>query len=224
MIPLRDHEPAGSFPMVNYLLIGINIAVFLFMATLSDVQLEDFIYTYSLIPFDTVHFRNLHTVLTSMFLHGGIGHIAGNMLFLHIFGDNLEDAFGHVRYLAYYLLAGLGGSILQIATDPLSTVPNLGASGAISGMLGGYLLLFPRHRIDVLIPFGFFLSRTTVPASFMLVYWFLGQFLLGFGSLGISAGGGVAYFAHIGGFIAGLALAWPLKRRARRDLEFMGYY
>ncbi|MBI5405249.1 MAG: rhomboid family intramembrane serine protease [Candidatus Kerfeldbacteria bacterium] len=203
MIPLRDHNPSGKPPYVTYTLIAINVAVFAYMFFLGD-DVDAFVGQYAMIPNVIVNGRGLTTLLTSIFLHGGFGHIIWNMLFLNIFGDNLEDRYGHLRYLGFYLLAGLAGSALQIAVDPASTIPNLGASGAIAGVMGGYLVLFPRERIDVLWTFGF-IGTSTVPASAMLIYWILFQFLFGFGSLGVD-GGGVAYFAHIGGFAFGFLL------------------
>lgn len=206
MIPLRDHNPSGKTPFVTYSLIAASTAVFIYMFFLNDSTLNDFIGRFALVPNDIVHGQNLLTLLTAMFLHGGFMHLLGNMLFLNIFGDNLEDRLGHLRFLAFYLLAGLAGSALQIAVGPTSIIPNLGASGAIAGVMGGYLVLFPRERIDVLWSFGFF-GVSTVPASAMLVYWIIFQFIAGAGSLGIPAstgtGGGVAYFAHIGGFAFG---------------------
>lgn len=187
---------------MTYGLLATNIVVFVYMMTLGAAGLEGFINSQALIPADIVRGLNLQTLITSMFLHGSMGHIVGNMIFLHIFGDNLEDRFGHLRFMLFYLLAGLAGSALQIVIDPSSTIPNLGASGAIAGVMGGYLVLYPRHRIDVL--WGFY-GVSSVPASFMLGYWILFQFFGGFGSLGL-AGGGVAYFAHIGGFALGYLL------------------
>lgn len=201
MIPIRDHNPSGRRPFVTFGLIAANVAVFVYMLTLGESGLDTFINQYALVPADIVAGQNLITLLTAMFLHGGIAHILGNMLFLNIFGDNLEDRLGHVRYLGFYLLAGLAGSLLQIVVDPSSTIPNLGASGAIAGVMGGYLVLFPRERIDVLWTFGF-IGTSTVPASAMLLYWILFQFFASLGALGL-AGGGVAYFAHIGGFAFG---------------------
>lgn len=179
------------------------------MWTLGETGLGAFINTNALIPADIVRGENLQTLLTAMFLHGGFGHILGNMLFLNIFGDNLEDRFGHIRYLLFYLVAGLAGSFLQIAIDPGSTIPNLGASGAIAGLMGGYLVLFPRERVDVL--WGWY-GVSTVPASLMLVYWIIFQFFDGFGNIGVE-GGGVAYFAHIGGFAFGYLVTRLFAKR-----------
>lgn len=197
MLPLRDHNPSGRFPFVTWLLIAANVVIFGWMFLISPSELETVIERYALVPADILGGRHLETLLTSIFLHGGFTHILGNMLFLHIFGDNVEDRFGHFRFLLFYLVAGLVGSALQIAIDPTSTIPQIGASGAIAGVMGAYLVLYPRHRIDVWWWYG----TVTVPATFMLGYWILFQFLYGFGSIG--ALGGVAYFAHIGGFVFG---------------------
>jgi len=211
MIPLRDHNKTERFPIITYLILGVNILVFMFMLTMNEAALESFLYTFALIPHEIVSGKDMFTLITSMFLHGGFGHLLGNMLFLHVFGDNLEDKLGHVKYLLFYLVSGLGASLLQIMTDPGSTIPNLGASGAIAGLLGGYLLLFPRHQVDILLPIGGFLRTATVPAYTMLVYWIMFQFLQGVGSLGLPGSGGVAYFAHIGGFVSGALIIFVLK-------------
>ncbi len=220
MFPLKDHNPSGRVPIINYFLIGLNILVFIYMFSLGSSGLEEFIDRFALTPDHVTSGRNLLSLLTAMFLHGGLGHIFGNMLFLNIFGDNLEDKLGHVKYLLFYLICGLGASGLQILIDPNSTVPNLGASGAIAGVMGGYLLLFPRHKIDILFSFGLFLRTATVPAYFMLFYWFVAQLFAGVGSLALvdQMTGGVAYFAHIGGFLTGVLLLFPFKNRLKDNL------
>jgi membrane associated rhomboid family serine protease len=207
MIPIRDHHPSGKFPLATYLLIAINSVVFLYMFLLPETQLDNFINSYALIPAQIIQGQTLITLLTSMFLHGSIGHILGNMLFLNIFGDNLEAKLGRLRYLLFYLFCGLAASALQILVGPHSVIPNLGASGAIAGVMGGYLVFFPRNRIDVLFSFGWSLREATVPAYSMLFYWFLAQLLGGVGSLGVQDIGGVAFFAHVGGFISGVGLS-----------------
>lgn len=218
MIPIRDHNPSGSQPIINYLLITINIAVFIYMLSLSMASQEMFIFRFSLIPELILQGKNLDTLLTSMFLHGGFGHILSNMLFLNIFGDNLEDRIGHLKYLVYYLICGLGATALQLIFNPFSSIPNLGASGAIAGIMGGYLLLFPQHKIDILFSFGWYLNQTSVPAYFMLFYWFIAQLFSGFGSLAVAGQsmGGIAYFAHIGGFVTGYLLLAPFKKKLLR--------
>jgi membrane associated rhomboid family serine protease len=214
MIPIRDHAPSGRFPFITYTIIGINIWVFFQMFTQSEAGLMNFIRDYALYPYLVVQGQQLHTLITSMFLHGGIAHILGNMLFLYIFGDNLEDRLGHIKFLGWYLMCGLAGSLLQIAVNPASTIPNVGASGAIAGVMGGYLILFPRSRIDILIPLGILLHKATVPAFTMLFYWFIVQLFSGAGSLAAvdESMGGVAYFAHIGGFLAGFLSLLPFKK------------
>ncbi len=207
MIPIKDHRNPGRFPIINYTLIGINLAVFGLMFTMSFPELRNFIGTYAVIPSEILRGQNIGTIFTSMFLHGSILHLFGNMLFLYVFGDNVEDAFGHISYLAFYLLAGLGATLLQVAMTPMSAIPNIGASGAIAGVLGGYLLMFPKQRVDVLIPIGFILKHTTVPAYTMLIFWIGFQLLQGVGSIGMDSGG-IAYFAHIGGFFMGMFLAF----------------
>ena len=202
MIPLRDHNKSLTWPVVTYLLIGINLWVFFQMWGMSPSGLEEFVETWSVRPASIMSGMGLVTLLTSMFLHGGIAHVLGNMLFLHIFGDNLEDRLGHIGYLIYYLVSGVAGSVAQIWADPSSTIPMLGASGAIAGLMGGYLVLFPRHRIDVLIPWGFWFEELTLPAWTMLIYWIIFQVFGSLGSLGVD-GGGIAYMAHVGGFAAG---------------------
>jgi len=218
MIPIRDHNPSGKFPFVTYLLIGTNVLVFLYMFALPELALEGFINSYALIP--AYLSSNLFPLLSSMFLHGGLGHIAGNMIFLNIFGDNLEDRLGHFKFLLFYLICGLGASFLQLTTDLNSLIPNLGASGAIAGVMGGYLVLFPREPIDVLFSFGLSLRKITVPAYTMLAYWFLAQFLFGVGTLGMESMGGVAYFAHIGGFASGWVLISLFKAITKKKRFF----
>jgi len=217
MIPLRDHNPSGKTPIVTYSLITINVLIFLSSFLMTEEALLAFYDQYAITPALISQGQNLYTLITAMFLHGGIGHIFGNMLFLYIFGDNLEDKLGHVKYLLYYLVCGLGASALQILIDPSSTIPNLGASGAIAGVMGGYLLLFPQHKVDVLFSFGFSVRKATLPAYTMLFYWFLMQFLSGVGSLAYidQMTGGVAYFAHIGGFLTGLVLIMPVKKSVK---------
>jgi membrane associated rhomboid family serine protease len=215
MIPLRDHSPPTKTPWVTWGLILANVLVFLYgYFWLTPQETENWILTYSFIPAEITRGQDWWAILTSMFMHGGLTHLLGNMLFLHIFGDNLEDALGHFKYLIYYLLSGVAGALLQTWMDPNVGVPNLGASGAIAGLLGGYLVLFPRHQIEVLWG-GLGWGTSTVPAFTMLVYWIGFQILYGFGSLGLD-GGGVAYFAHIGGFIFGATVALLVKPLIRR--------
>lgn len=215
MFPIKDDNPTKSKPIVTYLLIFLNIAVFAYEVLLDlQNQLEGFIYAYALIPRDILSGR-LYTLLTSMFMHGGVMHILGNMWYLWIFGDNIEDIMGRKRFLGFYLLSGLAASALQVYVNPSSTIPNLGASGAIAGVLGAYLVTFPRARVYCIIVFGFFIRWVALPAVLVLFLWFVLQLFSGIGSLAYLADdqGGVAYFAHIGGFIAGVVLVKILRQR-----------
>ncbi|WP_375173408.1 rhomboid family intramembrane serine protease [Pseudooceanicola sp.] len=213
MFPLRDHNPSGRTPYVTWALIAVNVAVFLSYSQLftDPAALNSFFARYALIPARLSAGDGYLTVLTSMFLHGGIMHLGGNMLFLWIFGDNMEDEMGHGGFLLFYLLSGIGAALAQFAAAPGSMVPMVGASGAIAGVMGGYLLLFPKARVDILFIFIVFFRIFPVPAWVMLGIWFGLQFFNGIGA-DLNAGG-VAYWAHAGGFIAGLLLALPTFRR-----------
>jgi membrane associated rhomboid family serine protease len=212
MFPIRDHNPSGRTPYVTIALIVINVLVFLgYFLSLSEPQLNGFFLTWGLVPVRILSGDGYETFLTSMFLHGGWLHLAGNMLFLWIYGDNLEDEFGHFGFLLFYLAAGLAAAGLQMLADVYSRIPMVGASGAIAGVMGGYLLLFPRARVDVLFIFIIFFRIFAIRAWIVLGIWFAIQI---FGGLNTpSDGGGVAYWAHAGGFIAGLLLAVPLWLR-----------
>lgn len=210
MFPIRDHNPSGRTPVVTYLLIVANVAVFLFcwLAIPSEAALSRFFYDYGLVPDLLTEEGVWSGLFTSMFLHGGWMHLLGNMLFLWIFGDNLEDLMGHVGFALFYLASGLGAAGLQVAADPDSLIPMVGASGAIAGVMGGYLLLFPRARVDVLVIIVIFVRIFALPAWVMLGLWFAFQLLAGVATP--TDMGGVAYWAHAGGFIAGLVLALPV--------------
>ncbi len=218
MIPLRDDIRAEKRPFVTWGFMAACVGVFIYQ-TLSDYQdpkAGDFLVrTYGMIPHEIVSGRHLWTLLTSMFLHGGFFHIIGNMLYLWIFGDNVEDAFGHSWFFVVYLFTGIVGSLLQIVLIPGSTIPTIGASGAISGVMGAYLVLFPRARVLTLIPIFFFIRLIYLPAPLLLGFWILIQVLSGCGSVP-GTGGGVAYFAHIGGFASGLILGLLVRNRVRR--------
>lgn len=215
MFPIRDHNPSGRTPYVTYALIAINVGVFLgYWLTITDQnQLGWFFYNWGLVADRTMAGGAPQTLITHMFLHGGWMHLAGNMLFLWIFGDNLEDEMGHYRFALFYIAAGLAAAALQIAADPAADVPMVGASGAIAGVLGGYLLLFPRARVDVLFIFVIFFRIFAIPAWVVLGVWFALQLFNG--TLGPADG--VAYLAHVGGFIGGVVLTLPaLLRRGGR--------
>lgn len=210
MFPIRDHNPSQRSPYVTYALIAANVAMFLL--TLSDspfsMALFDGLALYALA---VTHGDALWGLVTHMFLHAGFMHIIGNMLFLWIFGDNLEEQMGHLGFLVFYLACGLGAAAAQIVAAPLSPIPMVGASGAIAGVMGGYLLLFPRARVDIVAIFIVFFKVFTLPAWAVLGLWFGLQLFGGFTVSGDQ--GGVAYWAHAGGFIAGLALTLPLFLR-----------
>ncbi len=216
MFPIRDENPTKKRAVITPALILINLAVFVYELILaSQGNLDPFIITYALVPQDVVLGGRLYSFLTSMFLHGGIMHFLGNMLYLHIFGDNIEDIMGKKRFLSFYIATGIAASIFQIYTNPASTIPNLGASGAIAGVLGAYFVTFPRAKVDTVIFLGFFIRWIRLPAVIVLGFWFIIQLFSGLGSLAYisSNTGGVAFFAHIGGFMSGIVLVFFFKKR-----------
>ncbi len=216
MIPIKDTIPSRRFSGVNLILIGLNIFVF-FLEISQGPNLQQFIHNFGIIPSRYFYIKTHYPeemlprvlpIFTSMFLHGGWFHLLGNMLYLWIFGDNVEDRMGHLRYLIFYFLCGIGAGLFHIYTNPHSKIPSIGASGAIAGILGAYFILFPYSRIVTLVPFFFFWTFVEIPAFFFLGFWFLMQFFSGTATLlaGERAAGGVAWWAHIGGFISGIAL------------------
>lgn len=219
MLPLRDEHPSRRTPFVNYLLIAANIGVFIwqYMMAAEDPRLA---LQYALIPAaltdGSINPIDISRIFTSMFMHGGLAHIGGNMLYLWIFGDNIEDAMGHFKYLFFYLLGGVLASLAHIITDPNSTIPTVGASGAIAAVLGAYIILYPRARILTLIIFGFFIRLSMVPAIIVLGLWFVLQLFQGVLTLGAAGNmGGVAFWAHIGGFVVGMLLVKIFAAGAR---------
>jgi hypothetical protein len=209
MIPLRDEIPTRSTPIVNYLLIAANILVFVLMWLAGPYQ-EALVYQFAMIPANFTNGIDLHdamTIFSSMFMHAGLAHIGGNMLYLWIFGDNVEDRLGHGRYLVFYLTGGVAASLLHLLTNPGSQIPTVGASGAIAAVLGAYLVLYPGSRIVTAIPLGRFMRVTLVPAIIVLGLWFVFQLFDGVAALGGADVGGVAVWAHVGGFVAGMAMA-----------------
>lgn len=210
MFPLRDHNPSGRTAYVTYLLIAANVLVFLgYAGRLGDQQaLNAFFGSYAMIPARVSSGDGAYTLLTSMFLHGGLMHLAGNMLFLWIFGDNLEDEMGPLRFLGFYLACGLGAGLTHVLSAPDSMVPTVGASGAIAGVMVGYLLLYPKAKVDLLIIIIVFFRIIPVPAWLMLGFWFVMQLFNGVGA--DPTGGGVAYWAHTGGFLFGVLLTLPV--------------
>jgi membrane associated rhomboid family serine protease len=227
MIPLRDDNPTTLPPVLTISLIAACALVFLYQVSLPPGQDEDFVLQYGAVPSVVagqaasgamaVGFPATWTLITSMFLHGGWMHLIGNMLYLWIFGNNIEDAMGHVRFIVFYLVCGVIAALSHMFTDVHSTIPMVGASGAISGVLGAYLLLYPRAQVLVLIPLGLMTRTMYVPAALVLGMWFVLQLVSGGASLG-QGGGGVAWFAHVGGFLAGMALVGLFKRA---DVPFL---
>ncbi len=230
-----DNTQRRMTPVVTYALVAINVIVFLYQ--LADPQFTN---GYSVVPYEITHGVDLVgagmrrggisqapgptpiylTLLTAMFMHGGFMHILGNMVYLWIFGDNVEDQMGHMRFLTFYLLCGFAASGAHILFNANSTVPSLGASGAIAGVLAAYLALFPHQKVRVLIPLGILFPVVELPALLVIGFWAVLQFFSGFGSLGGSSqGGGVAYMAHMGGFVAGLVLVWVFRNPALRYRE-----
>ncbi len=244
--PYRDDNPRILVPYVTYGIIAINTLVFLYQLGLDFTSGQNFTLTYGLIPatltnipadaivdfnarrisllvnrpvlLNATPHSPLLTVFTSMFMHGGVIHILGNMWFLWIFGDNVESAFGHVRYALFYILCGLGAAFTQIAVDVTSMIPMIGASGAISGVLAAYMVRFPHARVHVFIFLFIFITTIQVPAFIVIGIWFLEQLTNGLGSLGVNTTGGVAWFAHIGGFASGILLN-KLFRSIRIETE-----
>src|SRR5579859_273843 len=223
MFPIRDTQPSYSRPVVTTLIIAMNVAVFLYEITLDPFSRNHFEQAYALVP-ARFHFLS---VLTSMFLHGGWMHIIGNMWFLWIFGDNVEDFLGHTKYVVFYLVCGIAAAMTQVFFSTGSRVPIVGASGAIAGVMGAYLIKFPHSRIVTLVFILFFVTTIEVPAVLMLLYWFFIQLVSGVSTMGysqLSRQGGVAFFAHVGGFVAGMILVTVMGTRQkyarRQDLNW----
>ena len=230
MLPLSDHNPRRTFPIVTVLIIVLNVLMFLWELSLGP-SLQRAIMTVAFIPrrfwMPGALVPNIEQIFISMFLHGGFLHIGGNMLYLWIFGDNIEDRLGHVRYTIFYFACGVIAALAHAFANPSSTMPAIGASGAIAGVLGAYLILFPRQRVTTVIPIFFFIIVREIPAIFLLGFWFVLQLFSGVGSLNVQTAqdtGGVAYFAHIGGFIAGIVLIVLLGGTRPRRPQPVAYY
>ena len=221
MIPLKDDNPTSSRPIVTYFLIGICILVFLAQLGSQSYKTGQLFYSYGLIPSVLMGHDQLPmdlyvvpaylTIFSSMFMHGGFMHIIGNLLYMWIFADNIEDDLGPSRFVIFYLLCGVGAAMAQVLIDTNSQVPMVGASGAIGGVLGGYLINHPKAKVLVLIPFGFFSQLIKIKALYVLGFWFILQF--------ISSGGGVAYAAHIGGFVSGMILILFFNKKSKRTTK-----
>ena len=216
MIPLKDDNPTRTFPFVTILIIVTNIVVYIYQLTLGQKAETLFILRAGAIPYEIIHFADIHplafippplTLFSAMFIHGGFLHVAGNMLYLWIFGDNIEDRLGHFRFIVFYLLSGLIASLAHIIILPNSAIPMIGASGAIAGVLGAYFLLYPRAHVLTLVFFFFFVDIIRIPALVFLGLWFVFQILSS------GAGGGIAWYAHIGGFIGGAVLVKLFKTK-----------
>ncbi|HEY0493246.1 MAG TPA: rhomboid family intramembrane serine protease [Candidatus Dormibacteraeota bacterium] len=212
MIPLRDYNPTRRRSLLTWGLILINVAVYFYLSQ-NPVMNQDAILRYALIPADIAAGRHLDTLITSMFLHASLLHVGGNMLFLWIFGNNVEDQLGEIKYLVLYFASGIAGSLLQVLIDPSSTIPNLGASGAVSGVLAAYVLYFPAARVLTYIAPIFIV---TIRAFIFIGYWILLQAFQAFLNIGVT-GGGVAFFAHVGGFAMGFILAFLLRPSVHAD-------
>jgi membrane associated rhomboid family serine protease len=235
MFPIRDDNPTFSTAWATFLIIGLNIAAWIMLQGLGMYpELPMSLCKYGVIPGEILGTvppgtavplgngmscivegaHNWYTIFSHMFMHGGWLHIIGNMWFLYIFGDNVEDSMGSARFILFYLACGLAAVVVQMVANPASAIPMVGASGAISGVMGAYIILFPRAPVHMLVFFGFFFTRIVVPAFFMLGYWLLLQLLGGFFSLGMGSGG-VAFWAHVGGFVAGMLFILPVCNSER---------
>ena len=236
MIPIRDDQPSFTTPFINYLLIALNTLVFLFEVFFLNPQTRNaFVFQFGVEPIRVLAglgLANAHVpdpsalpLLTSMFLHASWLHLIGNMWVLWIFGDNIEDTLGHFGYLVFYLVSGLAASLLHIALNPNSTIPSVGASGAIAGVMGAYFLLFPSARVLTLVPLIIFFTFVWLPAWIVLGYWFVLQFLSGAAtaiaySSSTRGGGGIAFWAHVGGFVAGIVMIKLLPKRIRQKSRY----
>lgn len=221
MIPFKDDNPTSTFPIVTIGIIAINTAVYA-AGLLSSAGQKHISYSYGAIPHNLMTFETLQpvhpfaTLISSMFLHGGLFHLLGNMLYLWIFGNNIEDRLGHFRFLIFFLLIGIIAAYAHALAEPVSKIPMIGASGAVSGVLGAYLILYPHARVHTLVFLGFFIQIVKIPALIVIGFWAIIQVINGILSKGFLNQGGVAWFAHIGGFLAGLITIrfWIKKRRA----------
>ncbi|MCE5195191.1 MAG: rhomboid family intramembrane serine protease [Nitrospiraceae bacterium] len=221
MIPFKDDNPIKTFPFITIGIIALNIIVFIWELT-SPIGEKTIVASYGALPSSILSMQGNQpvspalTVFSSMFMHGGILHIAGNMLYLWIFGNNIEDKLGHFRFIAFYLLGGIVAAYSHAITNPSSNIPMIGASGAIAGVLGAYIVLFPHARVHTLIFFGFFIDIVRIPALIVISFWAIIQFISGALSQGLAAHAGVAWFAHIGGFLFGLLTIklWLFNRRS----------
>ena len=226
MIPLNDENPSDTIPIVNILLIITNISVFIYQNYFVPGGAQPLFFRLGFIPYELSHSVDINpknlvpvplTIFTAMFMHGGWLHLLSNMLYLGIFGDNIEDILGHVKYFIFYIVCGIAATLVHGFINIDSQIPTLGASGAIAGILGAYMLLYPRARIKTLLIIFIFIKIVYIPAIIILGYWIVIQVISGFAEYGLRTGSGIAWFAHIGGFIAGMALIAITKKRKRRS-------
>jgi membrane associated rhomboid family serine protease len=225
MIPLKDDNPISSRPIATYFLIGTCVLVFLLQLGSSTYKTGELFYSYGLIPSILMGNKQLPldlyiipaylTIFSSMFMHGGFMHLIGNMLYMWIFADNIEDSLGYIKFIAFYLLCGVGAALTQVLADTYSQVPMVGASGAIGGILGAYLINYPKAKVLVLIPFGFFSQLIKIKALYVLGFWFILQFINS--AMTSSQNGGVAYAAHIGGFVSGIVLILFFNKKEKKS-------
>ncbi len=223
MIPYKDDNPTRIIPFITILIIAMNIFVFI-LQFMYGLDSRSIVYKYGAIPSNIAGLESnqpIHpvlTIFTSMFMHGGLFHIGGNMLYLWIFGNNIEDKLGHLKFFIFYLFCGIVAAISHVVTEPHSNIPMIGASGAVSGVLGAYVLLFPMAKVHTILFFGFFIQIVKIPALIVIGFWAIIQVVNGMITKGILNQGGVAWFAHIGGFIAGLSTIklWQLRRRTSK--------
>ena len=214
MLPIKDINPTRTRPIVTKILVAINVIVFIM--TYFRPDFNQIVYRWGAKPYYILHAQQVETIFTSMFLHANFLHIGGNMLYLWIFGDNVEDSFGHFKFLIFYFISGIVGTIVHSLTEPLSKLPGIGASGAISGVMGAYFILFPGAEVLTLVIFGFIITTIPIKAYFFVGFWFVLQLLYGTAALYLPSSTGIAYWAHIGGFIFGIVIALPIKEKILR--------
>jgi len=225
MIPLKDENPSSTIPVVNLFLITVNICIFVYLNYFTSGETNQFFLKLGFIPYELIHFKDISpenlvpvplTIFTAMFIHGGWIHLLSNMLYLWIFGDNVEDLLGHVKYFFFYLTCGIAATGVHFFINTASKIPTVGASGAIAGVLGAYLFLFPKARVKTLLILFIFIQIISIPAIILLGLWIVMQVLSAYIEYGSKTGAGIAWFAHIGGFAAGLVLIILIKKRKKR--------
>jgi membrane associated rhomboid family serine protease len=217
-IPTRDSTYRLTPPFITIGLITINVLIYLYQISIPEEQLYDWFRTFGVVPIRLINGEGFFTLISSLFIHGNLLHLLGNMLYLWIFGDNIETTLGHGKFLLFYILCGIMATLSQVIIEPGLDQPVIGASGAISGVLGAYLIRYPRARVEVLIWFFIFIRRLWIPARYLLLFWFFMQLTNGLGSLSLEQSRGVAWFAHIGGFLAGIVLLYLILSYERKRI------